>query len=61
MPSRFIFLTGIFAKALIFSKVSFGGHGQGKIQGPDTGARGGEVDEDQLEEVVIMILVNIIV
>ena len=38
--------------------MSFGGHGQGKIQGPDTGARGGgEVDEDQLvEEVAIMIM-----
>ena len=43
--------------------MSFGGHGQGKIQGPDTGARGGgEVDEDQpVEEVAIMMLVNIIV
>ena len=43
--------------------MSFGGHGQGKIQGPDTGARGGgEVDEDQLdEEVAIMMLVNSIV
>ena len=42
--------------------MSFGGHGQGKIQGPDTGARGGgEVNEDQLEEVAIMMLVNIIV
>ena len=56
-------LTCIFDKAHIISKVSFGGHGQGKIQGPDTGARGGgEVDEDQLvEEVAIMMLVNIIV
>ena len=36
--------------------MSFGGHGQGKIQGPDTGARGGEeVDEDQLvEELTIL-------
>ena len=43
--------------------MSFGGHGQGKIQGPDTGARGGgEVDEDHLdEEVVIMMLADIIV
>ena len=43
--------------------MSFGGHGQGKIQGPDTGAKGGgEVDEDQLEEAaIIMTLVNIIV
>ena len=44
--------------------MSFGGHGQGKIQGPDTGARGGgEVDEDQLveEDAIIMTLVNIIV
>ena len=43
--------------------MSFGGHGQGKIQGPHTGARGGEeVDEDQLdEEVAIMMLVDIIV
>jgi len=28
-------------------QVSFGGHGQGKIQGPDTGARGGGVDEEE--------------
>ena len=52
-----------FDEAHIISQVSFGGHGQGKIQGPDTGARaGGEVDEDQLyEENAIMILVDIIV
>ena len=50
-------------KPTLSLKVSFGGHGQGKIQGPDTGARaGGEVDEDQLyEENAIMILVDIIV
>ena len=50
-------------KPTLSPKVSFGGHGQGKIQGPDTGARGGgEVDADQLdEEVAIMMLVDIIV